>query len=42
MKINFNDSNIEAQEKVPRYSLVFFFLMIAEIFSKLEYNKGIT
>jgi len=24
MKINFNDSNIEAQEKVPRYSLVFF------------------
>ena len=38
MKINFNDSNIEAQEKVPRYSLVFF----SEIFSKLEYNKGIT
>lgn len=40
MKINFNDSNIEAQEKVSRYSLVFF-IMIAEIFLKLGYNKEI-
>ena len=41
MKINFNNPNIETQEKVPHYSFVFF-LVIAEIFSKLEYNKEIT
>ena len=41
MKINFNNPNIETQEKAPRYSLVFFFDVIAEIFSKLEYNKRI-
>lgn len=40
MKINFNNPNIETQEKVLHYSLVFF-IMIAEIFLKLEYNKEI-